>query len=449
MVAAESPAVAAPFALACERSWSYLQSWADQDGGLRGIIATHWDSSETCTEPHVMNQFPVIQGLCLLHRRFGNAGYAAQAERLAYFLVGLFDAEQGVFRNAWGDIPPKRTGAVHQAAAAGCLLELYEITKDPRLLSTAVASLRGSVRRWPGVLLNGVCNQALKFIEALLLLLKVAPQYRDEFAGYIDDYRRQLDALQVPVAGGGVLLDQSAYDSKLMTVYEAKCLHGLIALLRAQVHATWARQLLNDLVAGIANSLYVGKGLLVSHVEIDTPRWYSIVRIGAALLRRGPWVDREVRVERIRRAIEHAAGTMQTVLAPSWIARNADLAFVLRQATPWLDRDRAVLIREIDTLLLDSQLQHGGIPNAAGPWHRGYDQWERLVCCTRWNAYAFRYFGLQAETAPALERRGGAQRPVEWGDDRVRVTESEDSVRAEIVQQRREITWPKPGSHAR
>ena len=54
-----------------ERSFQYLLSWTDARFAVHGVIATYWDSSESATDPSVMNQFPILHGLRIVRERFG------------------------------------------------------------------------------------------------------------------------------------------------------------------------------------------------------------------------------------------------------------------------------------------------------------------------------------------------------------------------------------------
>ena len=79
------------------------------------------------TIPLFANHFPVVEGLTILAQRFNsNPTYEPLVKRLSSFLVSSFDPDTGLFDNAWGDIPGKPTGVVHQAAAAGALIDAYE-----------------------------------------------------------------------------------------------------------------------------------------------------------------------------------------------------------------------------------------------------------------------------------------------------------------------------------
>lgn len=425
-----------------ESSWRFLQSWCDADNRLHGIIATYWDSSETCTEPHVMNHFPVIEGLRILYDRFGENVYRDKAAGIAEFLLDSYDPSLRLFQNAWGDIPGKHTGTVHQAAAAGAILDLYAMTGEERYLRVAVDSLKSARQRWPGLLLNGVANQVLKHIQSVVKLKQLAPTDFLLFEKDLHEFKIQLETLVRPVLGGGRLLDQSVYSCLQMTVYEVKCLHGLKAMADAGIERDWAVSLINSIVRGIIDTFYAGSGVFISHRDHQPGISATLVRYSAAALRRVPWPDRGLWVEVFRRKMLDQACNQSFVLAPVWLARIADLPFVLGEVSQYLEFDVSSVRNETIHSLTINQLAHGGVPNSVGPWMNGWRAWERLVCCTRWNAYAFRLFCSMSCEKPTLTQ--DEIEPCEWGDSFVNVREDRDVVCCCIAETGKEVKWSKP-----
>jgi len=425
-----------------ESSWRFLRSWSDADNRLHGIIATYWDSSESCTEPHVMNHFPVIEGLRNLHDRFGEAVYRDMAAEFAGFLLDSYDHSSRLFGNAWGDIPGKHTGVVHQAAAAGAILDLYALTGEERYLRVAVESLKSARCRWPGLLLNGVANQVLKHIQAVVKLKQLSPADILLFTDDLREFKTQLETLVRGAPGGGALLDQSVYSCLQMTVYEAKCLHGLKALADAGIEHDWAVSLINRMVRGIVDSFYAGNGIFVSHRDHAPGIAATLIRYTAGALRRAPWPDRGLRVEDCRRNMLDKVCNESLALAPVWLARIADLAFVLGEVGPYLEYDISSVRDETIHHITARQLAHGGVPNSDGPWMNGWSAWERLVCSTRWNAYVFRLFCSMSSGKPSLTSNDIEQ--CEWGDSFVSVSEGQEEVYCRIESSGKEVRWSKP-----
>lgn len=425
-----------------EKIWNYLQSWKDSGGRLHGIIATYWDSSTTFTAPHVMNHFPVIEGLCILHARYNESSYRDKATACTDFLLQSFNPETHIFENAWGDAPPKHTGTVHQAVASGALLDVFSMTNDERYLQIALLNLHACHDRWPGMLLNGVANQALKYIQAVSKLKKIDVREFGKFVPHIRRYCVEIGAITKKMPWGGALIDQSMYVGFLMSVYEAKCLHGLKALVDCGVESEWASDTMQLLVRGIVNNLYVGNGLFASHIDYNEGLFSRLARYGFGAARRLPWPDQGLRLERFRRAVIHGMSNTQHYIAPVWLARIADLAYVFRAIEHYVDIDLTKIVHEVDQLLRASQLPHGGIPNTVGAWKKGWECWERFICSTRWNAYAFRYFCETTSTMPLLE-----DKPIstcEWGDFFVTVREDRDRVWCRINRTGKEFIWRKP-----
>ena len=430
----------------CERSWQYLESWR-RDGALHGIIATFWNSDPEITPPHVMNQYPVIEGLCLLSDDWNDSAHLDRAMSLAEFLLETQDPGSGFFANAWGDVPPLQTGLVHQASTAHALLVLYERSEDDRLREAAVRTLRGCRERWNSLLMNGVANQVMKYLQAVMRLRILSPETYRELSVDVPRLIEQLDELKIAMPGGGILIAQSAYNSFLMTVYQTKCIHGLLALRDAGVESAWAEETLEALLEGIFENLYAGHGRFYSHLDRQECLRRDIVRKGAAVLRRLPWPDQGRWVERRRRAINDSITSFGCIPSPMWIARLAETALTLKRAEAVSDNPRLPEIRgEIDRNLEAEQLPHGGVPNTHGAWMSGMDAWQRQICSTRWNAYVFRYFCETATGAPDLSKRSDADEVVVWGDERVSCREDHHEVVCTEHNSGTQFRWCKPAS---
>ncbi|NLI81642.1 MAG: hypothetical protein GX443_08140 [Deltaproteobacteria bacterium] len=427
-------------------SWNYLQSWSDGQKRLHGIIATYWDSSPDCTDPHVMNHFPVIEGLKILYDRFGCAKYISLAVDYGEFLSESYDRSSKLFRNAWGDLPGKNTGPVHQSASAGALLDLYSLTSEDRYLSIAVESLKSTNDHWPSPLLNGVANQALKYVQAVVKLKKLSPEDFLVFMPKLHEFRQHLDHLTQPAARGA-LLDQSVYSSMLMTVYEAKCLHGLKALADGDIEKEWALTAINRIVKGIVDTLYCGNGVFLSHRDYSNGFLGSVIRYTTAALRRLPWPDGGVLLERARRGLLKTSCQEATSIGPVWLARLADLAFALIQVEDCIEEPISGIREEVVRLIARKQLPHGGVPNCIGPWITGWHAWERLVCCTRWNAYVFRLFCTLAEEKPDLNSRHCSTS--QWGDAYLELAEDWSRVSCIQKAEKTKLEWRKPSSMVR
>ncbi len=427
---------------ALDNSWRYLRSWTNADEELEGIIATYWDSSASLTVPHLMNHFPVIEALCDLYQRFGNPVLLERARAYAEFFIRHREAD-GIFGHAWGDVPPKGTGTVHQAAASAALLSLADASQDQRYLQLAVENLQACQQRWPGILLNGVANQAMKYIQALMQLRALSPEDYHRVGAPVDRYVAETQAIITPARWGGRFIDQSAYNNFWMSCYEAKCLHGLSALASAGVHADWAIETMNGVVEALVNNLHLGNGLYVSHADYVENTPAKLLRMVAGVARRLPLGARAIEVERMRRKLIAAVSAPVNTNAPVWLARMADTAYIFSQVKPWLAVEIDDVQRMMHSQLLDNQQAHGGVPNVIGPWMSGMHAWERQVCSTRWNAYVFRYFAQQStvDLDPGVAAHTGE---VQREDDFVLVTENPERVVAEIKASRARYQWDKP-----
>lgn len=422
-------------------SWAYLKSWTDKNHELRGIISTYWDSSESVMTPHVMNHFPVIEGLCDLFHRFEDTALLAPIKKYADFYERVSEKD-GLFGNAWGDVPHKQTGVVHQAASAGALLSAYRATNDERYLGLAVRNLKCCRERWPGLLLNGVVNQAMKYVQSILLLRELSCADYEPFACSLERYLKEFKALEKDANLGGTFFDQSYYRDFWMSCYEAKSLHGLLALYKADLDREWAKRLINQIVYALINNHYIGDGLFLSHSDYANSFMLRIGRKFFALARRIPWSDRGVRLEIIRRGLFSHVSKPVVHPYPIWVSRMADAAYIFNQVRNILDFDISTILHEMDSQLTVSQLPHGGVPNVKGPWMTGMGAWERSICSTRWNAYVFRYFALTSGHNVDLETPIFDE-VVEWGDDFVTVKESPDMVEAIIHKSTDRYVWSK------
>ncbi len=422
-------------------SWNFLRSWSDGHNRLHGIIATYWDSSETCTEPHVMNHFPDIEGLRILHERFGGAELISLAKDYGEFLIDSFDRSSKLFRNAWGDLPGKSTGPVHQSASAGALLDLYSLTAEERYLRIAVESLKATNDHWPSPMLNGVANQVLKYVQAVVKLKELSPEDYAVFVPQLHAFRRHLAPLMRPAARG-LLLDQSVYSSLLMTVYEAKSLHGLKALVDAEIEKHWALAAINGMVKGLVETLYCGNGVFCSHRDYRDGFLPSVIRYTTAALRRLPWPDGGALLEKARRGSLKTSCQETITIAPVWLARLADLAYAFLQVADCIEEPISHVTEDVVQLVARKQLPHGGVPNCIGPWITGWHAWERLVCCTRWNAYVFRLFCALAEKNPELTPCH--YETTAWGDAYLELSEDWSRVSCLDKKNRKILEWRKP-----
>ena len=425
-----------------DNSWRYLRSWTNADHELEGIIATFWDSSATLTVPHLMNHFPVIEALCNLYMRFGNPRLLDYARGYAEFFVRHREAD-GIFGHAWGDVPPKGTGTVHQAAASAALLSLAEATQEQQYLQLAVENLQACQQRWPGILLNGVANQAMKYIQALMQLRALSPEDYQRVAAPVDRYVAEMQSIITPARFGGRFIDQSAYNNFWMSCYEAKCLHGLSALAQADLHADWAIETMNAVVEALLNNHHLGNGLFISHSDYAENLAVKLLRLSVGVSRRLPLGARAIDIERLRRAFTARLSAPVDTIAPIWLARMADTAYIFSQIKPWLSVPIDDVQRLMHQQLVDNQQAHGGVPNVVGAWMSGMSAWERQVCSTRWNAYVFRYFAQQSSADLDIEVASFTDE-VRREDDFVLVTETPGQVVAELKASRMRYQWSKP-----
>lgn len=436
-----------------DRSFQYLLSWTDARFAVHGVIATYWDSSESATDPSVMNQFPILHGLRILHERFRAETAKDWSNRFAGFLLESFDRHAGLFRNAFGDAPGKPTTVVHQAAATCGLLDAYAVTGDEALLGAAIACLRQVRVRWPGPYLNGVHNQVLKYIDALARLRQFDPVEFARYRGFIARYRVVLSRFITHAAEGGELIDQSVNSSFLMSVYQAKCLHGLLAL-HEMDGDEWSRARIEGVVEGLISNLYTGDGHFLSHIDYEDSWSGALVRYGFAACRRLPLGAWNLDLEVLRRRIQRRLLRYDIHVGPVWIARLADTLFALKRAAHLLEGDIGHIVRDVDAYISRYTLPHGGVINASGPWRglSGADvrttstlrAWQRGVCATRWNAYVFRWLCAIAGSAPRLHAEPCSS-PVMWENDAFRYRETSQELFAECKGDGRRLTWSKPG----
>ena len=372
------------------RLLGYLRTWQNPDGLFGGTIATWWNSTLETAVPHPMNHFPMILGFLELHRGgvrlggetgVGGGDWLAEARRVGDGLVASI-LPDGMLRNAWGDIPRRRTGTVHFAAPALALAELHADSREDRHLDGARRLLKTIETRWMMGRINydGVANQGLKWCEAMLAYARETGE-RQYFDHAVWLARKTLD-LQIrhgPCAGA---IYQSRGDQHLISVYQGKCLAPLVRLYEATDDATFL-----DAAERLAKFLLerqAPQGVFINYLEPQgTLYWLTcqaFVRFDYRIFRR------RVPMYRLWQPLIRG---WHEIPYPSFIARAGDSLrglWLLSKHKPEFG-EAALRLTE---RLLAYQLPHGGIPNTVGYYgDAGREDWQDVCCPTRWNVYAF------------------------------------------------------------
>ena len=423
-----------------EKNWNYMQSWKDKSNAYHGIVSTYWDSDNHITLPHVMNHFPMIEGYIHLIDKFSEESFKSYAIEDGEFLLESFNKNTGIFSNAWGDLPGKDTGVVHQSAAAGAFVELAKLSSEEKYLEYAIKSFKSSKERWPGILMNGVANQALKYIHGVMRLNEISKSDYKQFEGDIHRYIKELKVLIHKVNDNAILIDQSIFSELLMTVYEAKCIHGLLALYKNDIEKQWAQDTIIKLVNGITHRLYIGNGQYLSHIDFDETPLIKIVKILSAVSRRVLSPASQLNIESVRKRFKKQFSKETISIGPVWLSRIADFSYILNKVNAEFDLDLNYLLDEINLNIDTHQLENGGVPNSSGPWKGGPDEWQRFVCSTRWNAYVFRNYCLRVAEKPTFKQ--STLTKVCWGDNKNQLTEDNSSVI--YTNNEAELIWQKP-----
>lgn len=424
-----------------ERNWAFINSWTSSNNELHGVVSTYWDEAIDVHSPHVMNHFPVVEGLSILQRKFPDAEFVNQIHRYSEFLVNSFNEKNKLFENAWGDLPGKPTGIVHQAAASGALLEACLSTKDENYYRVARDNLRACKSNWQNFFLNGVLNQTLKYVQAICKLKDID---ETEYKRYLPDLRFYLDVVekfQVSMPKGGVLLDQSIYNCLLMTVYESKCLHGLLALYENGIEKDRCRVLIENIIKGINANLYLDDAY-VSHLDIrEGLQKKAITKMFAISRRLLPQVML-MKNELLRRRFLRSTLPYDVQIGPVWASRMADTAYIFRRCASVIEEDISNDIKKVESCLSDCMQSHGGVSNAVDLWKFDSKSWAAGVCSTRWNAYVFRYYADCEQEKPSFERSENLS--ASWEKHDWVYEEDGDRLVVRNEQENKHYVWVKP-----
>lgn len=364
---------------------SFLDSWTTADGKLRGVVVTYWDQQLEPIE-HVMHYYPLILAYIRQHqagRRFGAVEPLDAARRMGDRLVSLQEAS-GLFGAAWGDIPPKRTGPVLQAAPAYALARLYQVTGETMYLDSAFRAYEKlKTDWWDGITLrNYVVNQTSTFVALLVALYQIEPSDRlrkeiEQNIAWILDQQRP---------NGG--FPQAYHSLRMFLVYNAKSCIGLLAALESFSNTGYTSavpEALRQQAHFLLNHLYYDADgpMFVSHVEpvaYPYPLYLQIYR-AAKLLPKGQKI-----FYRICRNVPYTAVRRW----PIWIARSALIIDVLHQIAEVLNDDTIRAgVRHTARTLLRKQYLNGAFPNAIGFRGNLQPTWYDVAAPVRWNVYAY------------------------------------------------------------
>lgn len=362
------------------RLLGYLRTWQNPDGLFGGTIATWWSSTLETAVPHPMNQYPLILGFLEMNRKSINGGnWLGEAQKIADGLISTFQPD-GTLRNAWGDIPGKRSGPVLHAPGITALAELYRDTGEGQYLEGAFRLERLIREQWtqgPN-LYHRVANQQFKWAEALLALFQATGvHYYVEQAKIVAtealDHR-----VSIGQRIGGVC--QGRMDDRLITVYVAKCLNPLLTLYEITRQAKWIEAA--RMVGEYLHEAEVAEGIWSNYYDPDG-LCYRLMKRTAGI----DWrLQYRIPFHRFRRRLIES---WRRIDYPSFIARSGDGISALQRLAKLDDRFAGMA----DTLLqkmVKFQMSHGGIRNTVG--YNGKKQilfFQDVFCPTRWNAYAF------------------------------------------------------------
>jgi len=352
--------------------------------GVGGLVATLWNSSWYACMPHVLNVSPVIRGLCW-RAHDSNGGFALErAIPLVRFLISVQDPQSGHFIPAWGDIPYKSTGMIHQTMATAALWEYYGVSRDEEALSAAQRSTDAIHNCCD----SNVINQLLRHMETLILRLNVLGRPDDKKEV---DYIKRIgsDVLSVQFADKQIKgsFPQSYSCDGIYGCYQAKCLSSLISIgnfLSDERYIESAIRLAEFIESRML--FETEQGSLITYGFDPTgpnfKKWQVLYKVRRIV----PFAEESVRKRRVS-----SINDWQLYHKPVWIARSADAAhgFLLLYELTNDDRWYAVAIKIINAILY-FQTPMGGIRNTIGFFGDGKINdavWQDAAPITRWNAY--------------------------------------------------------------
>lgn len=393
---------------------TYIDSWTAEGQVIEGITVTYWDQQMQPIE-HVMHYYPLIMALLVQSddRREFAAARVTRAKEMGYRLLSLQDSS-GMFSNAWGDVPPKNTGPILQAAPALALIRLYQASGEELFLGGANRALDSILRIW-GVdhgLRNNVVNQTAVFLNLMCEMYRVNP--KSELLDRIVKSTKWI--LSNQHEGGG--FPQGDHDCRRFLVYNAKIAHGLLAadeLLGWEIIGEALTSLLEFLIfyqipSGTGRSLFISHTdlqLLPNRAYLNLYRFMKFVPTG-------------------RRRLVAASHTLahRELFHPVWIARSSSILYSILA----IDRkialsDARLALAEGVSALMSQQYSIGGFPNSIGFNSSQTKSWADVACPMRWNAYC--YLLLSELTAadyrielPALAAQKSVSIPFNEGSDR-------------------------------
>jgi len=219
----------------------WLSSWKNSKGGYGGLVATFWESSFICY-PHVSHQSGMINGYITLYQKTHDKEWLNKAKDAANFLIQnkVSRNDKTEFLYAFGDTPSKGTGLIHQVTPCIALFRLSKILKDSNDLTWKLYFQNAKQvideyvikKLWNGSFLdcsfkhnNYVHNQSMKACEALMFLNGKKYEKIMKSCGDLITAHQ----IRKPEMLYGAI-PQARRDSRVISVYNGKCIGGLISL---------------------------------------------------------------------------------------------------------------------------------------------------------------------------------------------------------------------------
>lgn len=369
----------------------WYESWhirnSDGSEGVGGLVATLWNSSWYTCLPHVLNVTAVVRGLC--HRAGDKSGQTTmqRAAALVKFLMNSQDPVSGYFVPAWGDIPYRSTGLIHQTMAAAALWDFYGVAgdEDVKQAATKAYKVLDKCAGW------NVVNQVLRHLETTILMLQVLDESDDEKSRrYLQDTGKRILSLQFHEGKMKGAYPQGWACDNIYSCYQGKCLSPLINIgqfLGQEIYIASAIELADFIERELLVETEFGPllGYGFNPAGVHTRKWQKAYKLRKVF----SFTEKILRHQRIL-----SIDDWQYYKYPVWVARSADTAFglfLLYEATE--DKRWLSLAVRMTHAIVAFQTPLGGIRNTMGFFGGEKNTvWQDIASVTRWNAYVIHLF---------------------------------------------------------
>jgi len=365
---------------------NWIESWRKDDDSYNGIISTFWESNLDTVQANSVHQAPIIAAYLNLYQKTKNQTFFKRALRAANFLLNDLNPQTSVYRNIFADTPGKKAGPILNIECDLALLRLYkehrqELKSPERYLNAVIVNVNNYLLKewWNGkVWSNYVANQIAKGGELFLELYSLTN--KNKYRNYALSMGKWLLDNQIKRGSFKGAFEQSSFDNRLVSAYEAACLPFLQKLYLETKDISY-HQAYKQLVA------FLQKNELATGGFVDFFEQSAVLKLLNLFLR-------EIRI--LRPVLLPAKKKLlNSHLSRSLLIRKKEPIFIARLAEILLNITRANAQEAFNfnnhlNFILQNQLNSGGIKNCIGQTpSAGRKRWIQDVPVMRWNAFVF------------------------------------------------------------